>query len=305
MKVDCENDDIKISVIIPHKNSLQLLRRCIESVPVRDDLEVIVVDDNSDIEQKEWDDFRKRYNHVRLFVTKEGKGAGYARNIGLQKAAGKWLVFADADDFFYPHAFDKICCAISNSNMDIFYFHSDARDGITNELLTDRLPNIKKGILENDFDLLRYKSYVPWGKVIKRELVNIYNIKFEEIEASNDIMFSTLVGYYSKNIGLIRDTLYCSTRNSSSLVYNPTLSRLTARVGAAERVNVFLIKNDLITYRYKVSKYVFAFLPQHPILFFRMLKLSSYRGHSFLYFYDTVVYVCSASWKKAVVKFRK
>ncbi len=39
----------------------------------------------------------QRYEY---YLTKEGKGAGYARNIALDYALGEWLVFADADDFF-------------------------------------------------------------------------------------------------------------------------------------------------------------------------------------------------------------
>ena len=36
------------SIIIPHRNIPQLLQRCIDSIPSRDDLQIIIVDDNSD-----------------------------------------------------------------------------------------------------------------------------------------------------------------------------------------------------------------------------------------------------------------
>ena len=36
------------SIIIPHKNSPELLSRCLDSIPNRDDLQVVIVDDNSD-----------------------------------------------------------------------------------------------------------------------------------------------------------------------------------------------------------------------------------------------------------------
>ena len=35
------------SIIIPHKNIPQLLKRCLDSIPQRDDVQIIVVDDNS------------------------------------------------------------------------------------------------------------------------------------------------------------------------------------------------------------------------------------------------------------------
>ena len=40
--------EIKYSIIIPHKNIPQLLQRCLDSIPFRGDVQVIVVDDNSD-----------------------------------------------------------------------------------------------------------------------------------------------------------------------------------------------------------------------------------------------------------------
>lgn len=48
---------------------------------------------------------KTKRKHIELFLTKEGRGAGYARNTGLSHAKGKWIIFADADDFFYENAF--------------------------------------------------------------------------------------------------------------------------------------------------------------------------------------------------------
>ena len=42
---------INYSIIIPHKNSASLLQYCLNSIPIRDDVQVIVVDDNSDADK--------------------------------------------------------------------------------------------------------------------------------------------------------------------------------------------------------------------------------------------------------------
>jgi glycosyltransferase involved in cell wall biosynthesis len=49
---------INYSFIIPHHNSPKLLERCLNSIPQRDDIEIIVVDDNSDKEKKAYSDRR-------------------------------------------------------------------------------------------------------------------------------------------------------------------------------------------------------------------------------------------------------
>src|SRR5690554_2433886 len=92
---------INYSIIIPHKNIPELLDRCLKSIPIRDDVQVIVVDDNSDPDKVDFFEFPGLNRHnTDVYFTKEKKGAGYARNVGLTKAIGKWLIFSDADDFF-------------------------------------------------------------------------------------------------------------------------------------------------------------------------------------------------------------
>ena len=87
------------SIIIPHKNIPDLLKRCLDSIPRRNDVQIIVVDDNSDPEKVDFSNFPGVGEKcVEVYFTKEGKGAGFARNVGLKYAIGKWVLFADADD---------------------------------------------------------------------------------------------------------------------------------------------------------------------------------------------------------------
>lgn len=109
---------INYSIIIPHKNTPLLLRRCLDSIPERDDIEVIIVDDNS--MNINWDDWKFNTN-VSLLKTYKNKGAGFARNIGLKRAVGKWILFADSDDFF-SQQFTLLLDGYRDSDYDIIYF---------------------------------------------------------------------------------------------------------------------------------------------------------------------------------------
>ncbi|MBQ5445892.1 MAG: glycosyltransferase family 2 protein, partial [Lachnospiraceae bacterium] len=87
------------SIIIPHYDIPDLLMRCLKSIPVSKEIQVIVVDDNS----PEADTYLEKYPelsrpYLEFIRTTKGGGAGYARNIGLEHAKGEWLLFADADD---------------------------------------------------------------------------------------------------------------------------------------------------------------------------------------------------------------
>ena len=81
----CNTYPIRYSVIIPHKDIPDLLDRLLHSIPKREDVEIFVVDDNSDPKimagYKELEGVNYRYTH-------ESCGAGYARNLALREARG-------------------------------------------------------------------------------------------------------------------------------------------------------------------------------------------------------------------------
>ena len=92
---------VNYSIIIPHYDIPDLLVRCLKSIPVREDVQVIVVDDYSPGNEE----YAARYPEltrpfVEFYTTASHGGAGCARNVGLQHARGRWLAFADADDFW-------------------------------------------------------------------------------------------------------------------------------------------------------------------------------------------------------------
>lgn len=139
----------KYSIIIPHKNIPHLLLRCLNSIPLHKEIQVIVVDDKSDSNiilqlQK----MQKIYSSICFIYTREGYGAGYARNIGMDRATGKWLLFADADDFFDAN-FVSIIDKHFNDDDDIIYFVSRSVDSNTLLPVKSRA-DISKCVLSNN-----------------------------------------------------------------------------------------------------------------------------------------------------------
>jgi len=118
------NSRYKYSFIIPHRDIPQLLLRCLDSIPRREDVQIIVVDDVSspEIVDKYFSDIEKDES-VQLIKLEKSNGAGYARNVGLAQAHGEWIVFADADDFFEEGLLDKLD-GHSSDAADIIYFRA-------------------------------------------------------------------------------------------------------------------------------------------------------------------------------------
>lgn len=200
------------------------MQYCLDSIPIRNDIQVIVVDDNSDSCIVDFNFFPQwGGKHYECYFTKEGGGAGYARNIGLKHAKGDWVLFADADDFFSNKA-DVVFDKVLQSTSDIV--HARTRSVMLNDRTTpSKRSNHYNTIIDeylnfgNETDL-RINYWAPWGKFIKMSLIRQNKIWFDEIPYSNDMYFSTKIGCVAKKIAVINDFFYCVTESGHSLTSN-------------------------------------------------------------------------------------
>ena len=274
------------SIIIPHKNCWELLCRCLSSIPAREDIEVLVIDDNSTSFVA--DELYALYpsHNMKVFCLSESKFAGGARNVGLANASGKWLVFADSDDFFTQDAFG-IMDRYLNSDSDIVFFaHSSAFSDTLEP--TERLGQRTKYLVEfidyktkKSEDYLRYFNHSPTSKMVKRSLVKQFNIMFDEVPAANDAMFSVVTGYYARTIMAVRDVVYCATirRGSITQTRNKT--------------------NDLSRYKVDLALYVFfrekGLEHMYPFLTMRCINALRYFGVKECVHYLTLAQECNAN----------
>ena len=237
------------TIIIPHKNIPQLLRNCLNSIPKRNDLHIIVVDDNSDSTKVNFNEFPGlNDSYVEVIFTKENKGAGYARNVALQKTDSKWVLFADADDF-YTDELNTFLDKYVNTDYDVIFFENNTID-IENGQLLDKDLMVKDLLKEckekGNLDPLRYKSYAPWTKLIRMSLITSHNIRFDELPAANDSMFSVKVGHFAKKIAIDEHIIYTRTIRQGSLFYSLNKKNLLARIECGYRVNAFLKKYNKV-----------------------------------------------------------
>ena len=233
---------INYSIIVPHKDSVKYLLRLLDSIPNNDDIQIIIIDDNSDIQVVKQLQNTELNNNIDIVFCDISKGAGGARNIGLSKAKGKWILFADADDYF-SNNFSSLIKKYRDSEYDIIYFGTDS---ITSEAKRsyrhERYMKLVVDYLDdkNKEDALKYYFTPPWGKMISRELIEKNNIQFDEVIASNDVMFSMKTAYFAKNIEACKDKLYMITLSKGSTTNIISLNHFDSKFRAALKANNFL-----------------------------------------------------------------
>lgn len=246
------------SIIIPHKEIPDLLMRCLRSIPVSEDIQVIVVDDNSADADTYLDKYPELSRPYLEFIrTTKGGGAGYARNVGLDHAKGKWLLFADADDFFVEGMSD-IIYSYKDSEADVIYFRIKAvlSDNIT--VADNRDPHVNRIIdqylMDGDEWPLRAKMYGPVCKMIKRNMIVKYSIRFDEVMYGNDAYCSVLIGYHAKMIKVVDRVIYIVTRRPNSLIANwcTKPGELKQRAEVAFRIDKFKYQNGFCRDRWFV-----------------------------------------------------
>ena len=253
------------SIIIPHHNCPRLLKRCLDSIPQREDTEIIVVDDNSDADKKPLIE-REDVKLVSL-MAQESRGAGHARNVGMEKAEGKWIVFSDADDYFVPNILNALDNVI-NSNLDVIYFPALSVDNDTMESLPHLLSSQNRCFEDYNgdkyaADVIKFRLHSPWWKIVRHDFIKEYHILFEAVPKGNDIFFSYQVGYFAKNITVEKRPLYVHTYNRHGISYGK--KNLNIRVSSLiqrYKMNKFYAfigypkwKKSILGYLYEVLKY--------------------------------------------------
>lgn len=233
------------SVIIPHHDIPSLLQRCLNSIPPHDDLQVIVVDDNSSPQAVDFDHFPGMERpDVEVVFDKQGGGAGHARNVGLERADGKWLIFADADDFFAPDFYETISSFV-DSESDLILFMADSVDSDTGEPSDRHLvlnENVRRAFSgEQTAQQASLSMPTPWCRMVRRSFVMERGVRYDETMVANDLMFAVKATCWARRVEASDKVLYTVTSRRGSLWDNQRRSsqNFLCRLDAYIRRNKF------------------------------------------------------------------
>lgn len=220
--VSTENK-IKVSVIVPVYNSSLYLRQCLDSIlnQTLKEIEIIAVDDGSTDDSLDiLNEYQGRDSRIQI-IKQENKYAGVARNNGMEKANGDYLVFWDSDDYFYETALEKLYNKITTDDADICvcsgnWYLEDRKIELFNRgyLHITKIPKeIPFSIKTNEEFILNFTGEAPWNKMYKKEFINRHELQFQPRRNGNDVYFVENSLCLADRITVVDEPLVCYRRN--------------------------------------------------------------------------------------------
>lgn len=116
----------KVSVIVPVYNLEDYIERCVESIisQTYTNIEIILINDGSvDSSLEKCMEYAKKDNRI-IVLDQKNKGVSAARNLGLDKATGKYVTFVDGDDCIHGKYIEILISGFNNANVIFSYCNS-------------------------------------------------------------------------------------------------------------------------------------------------------------------------------------
>ncbi len=213
-----ENTNIKVSVIIPIYNAYNYLRPALDSVVEQTlkEIEIICIDDGSTDHSL---DIIKAYQaadaRVKI-VTENNAGVSIARNKGLIRARGEYMIFLDADDFFEPELLEKLYNTAKNYDLDIavskFDFYNNKTTAFASAIEEEHGNIFIPGAVVSkneypDYILQSTTGYV-WNKMFRTSFIRNKELTFApELYVFEDVHFVATSLSLAERVGRIDDVL--------------------------------------------------------------------------------------------------
>lgn len=236
-----------VSIIVPVYNCEKYMEACIDSILIQSyyNIEVIIIDDGStDNTYKIIKEYINKDKRIKYFK-QENSGPSVARNRGIEKANGEYLIFIDSDDFIEKIYVEKLVNEIKGKNFDI--------------VCCGYIDKSKYGIVKlNDFWINKYElnkqeflscvckgiGGVLWSKIFRKDIIIENKIRMNpKIFMSEDLIFILEYCKYINRIGVINECLYHYNRlNYSSISSNIDINYLENYVLLINKISELLIE---------------------------------------------------------------
>ena len=214
-----------ISIVVPVYNIEKYIVECLKSIINQDyqDFELLLIDDGSlDDSIKKAEDFLLDKNINYKIYHKENGGLGSARNYGIKKAKGEFVVCVDGDDIISHDFLDRLLINIDGCDFSFCDFRFIKEFQLVDDSNND-IREFDKDELLDVFSKRNIGFVVP-SMLFRRDFLLENDLFFnEEIRFSEDQMFiwkvffktnkarylyRKMYGYYVRDNSIMTSTSY-------------------------------------------------------------------------------------------------
>lgn len=234
----------KVSVIVAAFNVEKYIHKCLQSIITQTykNLEIIVVDDCSkDNTGKICDELSEQDSRIYCIHHEVNKKLPEARNAGLNKATGEYIVFVDGDDWLATDFVEYLFGIITTTNSDMAI---SCTNFTTRDILQTKEDFIEIWSSETATANFLY-SRIPigaWNKIYKREFLEKFNLRFLPLFTAEGFRFISDCSQRANQVAVgHRRVYYYRLNNPNSAT---TLPDIRQGLGSLEALDG--IEKDLI-----------------------------------------------------------
>lgn len=214
----------KVSVIIPVYNAEKYIRKTLDTVLAQSyqDREIILVENDCEDQSKViLREYAEKYEEIQL-ISCVDRGAGTARNMGLEQAAGEYILFVDADDYLPDTGIlEKYVKAADQTEVDVVVSNY-AR--LWEKRMLPAVKHSAFSVYSPSSEEFRFRgffgngtlSYV-WGRLYRRAFLTQNQIMFTNLTYAEDKLFNMECYICGARYLFLEDIGYIYRRNKESI----------------------------------------------------------------------------------------
>ncbi|MPM65691.1 Undecaprenyl-phosphate 4-deoxy-4-formamido-L-arabinose transferase [bioreactor metagenome] len=239
-----------VSIIVPVYNSEKYINRCMDSLinQTYKNIEIIAIDDGSKDNSLEiLNQYATKDKRIKVFY-QINQGPSVARNTGLDKSSGSYVMFVDIDDYIdldmarllITDIDEKKSTLVLCDNSEVWLDKIDKR-----KILDDNNANVSKSKVIKL--IASGRAGLVCGKLFSKNIIEKYNIRFDKnVKMCEDQIFFLNISIHCKKFIYVPKSLYYyDRRNENSITVKYQKNAIDNQIYVINNIKEILNKSDL------------------------------------------------------------
>lgn len=211
-----------LSIIIPCYNCEKYIVKCLDSIPVSSDIQIIIVDDCSNDNTVGVINQYMEHSQHRIILKRndENMGAGETRNVALKLVETEYVTFLDSDDELNTDTFLNMLTLL-NEDYDCIVFDVECMNKSRKKYMKAFFSKKIRGGFVATSDAFVFLRGCTWGKIYRYSNIKNNNVVFGNLKKNEDLIFTkTAISNAERIFYVEKPIYYYYMDNINSIMHN-------------------------------------------------------------------------------------